>query len=67
MMRAQDAEVLEHRIGLRVLLRKRIGADPVMLQELLRFHALASKPRKGRHPTHRTVLDSLRFGLAVGP
>ena len=39
MIRAGDAEFLEDRIGLRVFLGKRIGANAVMFEKLLRFHA----------------------------
>ena len=62
MVRAGDAKVLEHRIGLRVLLGKRIGADAVVFEKLLRFHALASKPREtvtaGIQPSRRLFAQS---------
>ena len=39
MVRAGDAVLLEHRIGLRVFFRKGIGRDGVMLEKLLGLHA----------------------------
>jgi hypothetical protein len=40
MVRAGYAEFFENRISLRVFLGKRVGADAVMLEKLLRFHAV---------------------------
>ncbi len=51
MMRARDTVVFEDRIGLRIFLRERIGANAVMFEKLLGFHVgrlLFEVPRPSR-------------------
>src|SRR5262249_53517888 len=55
MVGVRDAKVLEHRIGLRVFLGKRIRANPMVFKKLLDLHA--SPKRKRAVPAGRLAAE----------